>query len=362
MIHTGAGAWHKPAGTAARLIPADSQPNPGGRRIIAGGIEAGSEPGQGFRIGTARQRPAAESAPSSAQPLRKERDRCMRLPAGSSEILVDQVACLESLGRADALGRSPSLTRIKARRAGIRRGRRARSRRAVRSPSADRRASLLIAGVPVVVPEDVVDAIGIGRVIGRGGEWMPGGAPTFDPALNQRDRSRGNFREIGGGQRSDLRIVGEHDNAAGAQNAGRQAIETRTDRPDRAFGVSLAIRAARHDRNCGGVALVEPMRRLGRADRRDRGQIRTARPLARLRAGRPRSRLRFHRERRHPTHLLQPVRGHDRAGAGVVHQHEAGAAGADPAVDRLHELAALGRYRSRQVPGGISSGVRMSSR
>src|SRR4029077_19010657 len=43
--------------------------------------------------------------------------------------------------------------------------------------------------------------------------------------------------------------------------------------------------------------------------------------------------------------------GHDRAGAGVVDQHEARVTGADPAIDRLHQLAARGGSRTRQVTG-----------
>ena len=54
-------------------------------------------------------------------------------------------------------------------------------------------------------------------------------------------------------------------------------------------------------------------------------------------------------------HQAQPGGGHEGAGAGVVQQHDAGAAHADPAVGGLHELAA-GRIDAAGAVVGLELG------
>ena len=143
-----------------------------------------------------------------------------------------------------------------------------RFRQAIRSPSADRRASPPGYRRGGCGSRRRSRCSRIRRIIGRGGERLPGGAPAVNATLHQRGRPVGHLRDIGGDQRPDFGIVGEDEIAPGAQHALRQAIETRTDRPRRTLGMALAILATRHDRDRGGVALVDRMRRLGRPDRR----------------------------------------------------------------------------------------------
>src|SRR5437879_9821374 len=123
----------------------------------------------------------------------------------------------------------------------------------------------LIAGMPIVVPENGVDAVFVSRVVGRGGKRPPGGLPYRDPAIKEGDRPASDLGEIGRRERADRFILGKHDNAAGPQDVRWQPVEPRPDRPDRLLGMRPAVVGARHDRNRGG-APVEPMRRLGRRD------------------------------------------------------------------------------------------------
>jgi len=71
-----------------------------------------------------------------------------------------------------------------------------------------------------------------------------------------------------------------------------------------------------------------------------------ARSLLERPAGEPVVTLRFKHEDVVPAHLVEPGRGHHRAHASGVNQHESRVAYADVLVGRLHQLAARRMTRS----------------
>ena len=100
------------------------------------------------------------------------------------------------------------------RRSGNRTGRRRQSGRQLRLPLQISAHRILIAGVPVMVPEQVVDTLLIGRVARGSGHRQAGSRPASCAAAHDPQLRRGQLGEVDRGDLRQRLVLGEQNQAA----------------------------------------------------------------------------------------------------------------------------------------------------
>ena len=93
----------------------------------------------------------------------------------------------------------------------------------------------------VVVPEQIVDALGIARVFRARDQRQAARLPRSAAARHGRDLGRGEFGEIDSGEPRHRLVVVKHHDPRGLEDRGRQPVEARSGCPHRTRGVAGAL-------------------------------------------------------------------------------------------------------------------------
>lgn len=206
-----------------------------------------------------------------------------------------------------------------------------------------------IAGVTIVVPEQIIDALRIGRIAGRRDDRKPDAGPRWSATGSEHDPCSAQFGEVEGGKPRRGFVGGEYDDAGRLQGRRGEPTEPRANAPGSSSRMRLPIGRTRFEADASGTLGEKPCRLCWFDLRHGWG---------RCNIGYGQSGLKRHAIQRAveylhvPAQLLQPMRGHDRARPVIIDEDEARAASPDPSVDRLDQLAARRRNRAGQVAGG----------